>query len=157
MFKCLRVKMPGQKSFWRAKAALRRAAYIWNMDDAEREAEKERIVAAAQYTKFYNRRSDSFATGLIRRVKKRLKHKHIKYKVDDKRKHVSEIELSFKKLAFKTEIENRTEQLEAVKAALEKKCGILYCATNAGKTNIAAGIIQKAPHKRVLYVVHRIG
>ena len=154
MFRCLRVKT--KENWFRTRAVLKHSAYIYNLPEDEQDEEREKIIENSQYVKFYDLRTYSFLSGLLPRVRKFLKKKHIKFKVIDERKPIPPFNISFKKLPFDG-IEDRPEQVDAVKAALEKGRGILGCATNAGKTLISASIIAKVQPKRVLYLVHRVG
>jgi superfamily II DNA or RNA helicase len=163
MFKCLRVRVQDKGSFWRAKKMLEyKRNYIHSLPEEEQEAEREKIIEASKYIKFYNRRTDSFATGLLHRVKKYLKHKRIKYRTKELRKPVPVSGKHFKRIKFQDKIEQRDEQIRAVKQALDAGRGIIACATNAGKTDMAAAIIyefwkQTGKVPQVLFIVHRKG
>ena len=52
--------------------------------------------------------------------------------------------------------ELRDYQIEAFDAAVKHSGGILWMATNAGKTRVAGAIIKAYPEKRFLYLVHRL-
>jgi superfamily II DNA or RNA helicase len=161
MFGALRVK--DKNGFWRAKSALRRLAYA-NISDEDREEQEEKIKEEAKYIKFYERRSDSFGTGLLSKVRKHLKKHGIRFKIKNERKPVLQFQ-PIKKLHFVDKVEDRPEQVEMVNAALLKGRGIIYAATNAGKTEVASGIISelyrqnssKRNPRSVLFFVHRVG
>ncbi len=140
MFEVLRVK--DKNSWWRAKAMLRKQAYVFSLPEDEKKEEIERINEDARWIKFYDRRTDTFATGLLPRVKKFLRSHEVKLRIEDKRKKLP-VFRPIKKFHFQEQVETRTEQLVAVNAALIKGRGILHCATNAGKTIMAAAIISE--------------
>lgn len=160
MFRCLRVK--DKSAWWRQRAALKRVAYYhYIKDDEERDKKIEKLKASTKWIKFYDRRSDTFATGLLSRVRKFLKKKGIKFHVEDQRPKFSEFK-EVKRFHFKDKVESRPEQIDTVNKALRKGRGIIHCATNFGKTEVACAIVsefhrqaQKVP--RVLFLIHRAG
>lgn len=152
MFHCLRVKNPN--AYWQARRQLQFAAYSNRLNGKERE----KILLRAKYVRFYDRRTDSFRTGLLPRVLAYLKKKGLRYEVEDKRKQsVRYRNKPLEKFHFKIPVEHRPEQTAAVQAALNNKRGILACSMNFGKTLAAAGILAECPANiHVLYLVHRI-
>lgn len=160
MFRCLRVK--DKSAWWRQRAALKRVAYYHYIKNEEKRDRKiEQLKASTTWIKFYDRRSDTFATGLLKRVSKFLEKKGIRfvtqYKCDDL-PHFREV----KKLEFEDEVENRPEQIQIVNKALRTGRGIIYAATNAGKTECASAIIAEYYRQlrrvpRVLFLIHRAG
>jgi len=155
------LRIEDKNSYWKARAALRRMAYFYGTEE-EREAKKEEIIEASQWIKFYDGRSKSFLTGLLPRVLKALEKQGALYDVQDSRTKFQGEFLPIKKFSFLDEVEKRPEQISAVNKALKAKRGILHCATNFGKTEVAAGviaqyIIQVPDHRiSVLFLVHRI-
>jgi superfamily II DNA or RNA helicase len=51
-------------------------------------------------------------------------------------------------------IELRPDQIRVINAALEYGCGLMHCATGAGKTEIGSAIIKVLTEKRCLFLVH---
>ena len=51
-------------------------------------------------------------------------------------------------------IELRPDQTRVIKAALKEGCGLMHCATGAGKTEIGTAIIKVLAEKRCLFLVH---
>ncbi len=160
MFRCLRVK--DKSSYWRQRYALKRVGYFSDVQDPdERNKKIEQLKESTRWIKFYDRRSDTFATGLLGRVKRFLLKKGIKFSVTDHRQKIPQFK-KVTKFHFEDKVETRPEQLEAVNAALQRGRGIIHMATNAGKTECACAIIveyyrqtQQVP--RVLFLAHRVG
>lgn len=164
MYECLRVK--DKHSYWRARFILKKLGLLSVPKEAdpdpERVAKYEKIVTAAQWIKFYNKRNDSFATGLLKTVKKWLDEKDILYKVINKRRPKLEFDESDVKFNFKSKVEERQEQLAVLRLALNKGCGILHCAPNFGKTEVACAIIaawfkKTGKMPRTIFIIHRRG
>ena len=155
MYHALRVR--DKSGSWKAFRLLRRLSFFHGQENRKHKIEK--IKEQSKWVKFYNLRNDSFCSGLLERVTKYLESKHIEYVVKDYRPKIAKFE-KVETVSFEDEVETRPEQLVAINAALQKGRGILSCATNAGKTLVAAAVISEA-HKRgsnrVLYLVHRVG
>ncbi len=79
--------------------------------------------------------------------------KHI-FKLEDKRT-PSIIDVRYHTVFKDNDIELRGYQKESVQAAIDKKVGILYLGTSAGKTFISAEIIKRL-NRRTLFLVNRI-
>jgi superfamily II DNA or RNA helicase len=106
---------------------------------------------------FFDKRSNTFPTGLLETVLKVLESP---VNIEDMRK--------LREVTVEDEIQLhddggmitlRDYQYDAVKAAIDKRRGIVNVATNGGKTEIASGIIkQLLPHLRgsetILFVTH---
>jgi superfamily II DNA or RNA helicase len=129
-----------------------------NNDDIDRLVD---LCLSAKYIRFYDGRNDSFGTGLLGRVKKYLRRKCIGFSVEDHRVPLPNLLTEGEaKFSFQDEFENRDEQYAVIKAACTKGCGILHCATNFGKTDVAAAI-AKVWHEKfskwpsVLFLIHR--
>jgi len=155
MLVCLRIKDP--RGFWKAKAILRRLAYL---PPDVRNARVEQIKQSSQWIKFYNLRNKSFGTGLLGLVRKHLKTSKLPFRVKDCRRHLPVQDPEGATFIFQDKIEDRPEQVKALRAALKAGRGILHCATNAGKTEIAAGIVAWVQKRlrdtpRTLFLVHR--
>jgi superfamily II DNA or RNA helicase len=161
MFEALRVE--DKNSFWKAKGTIRAMAMrgsFEGMDEEEKDAEISKIEEEAKWVKFYDRRTDSFGTGLYARVRKHLKLQHIKCQIVDGRKKVPRLEWKIKKFRFVDKVDLREEQISAVRQALLRGRGILHCATNFGKTEAACAIsseynYQRKTLPRVLFLIHR--
>jgi superfamily II DNA or RNA helicase len=157
LYKILRVE--DKSARWRAIQFLRSVRWFSNIKDKkERKKRVEEVKSNAEYIKFYDKRSRTFASGLVQIVKSKYPEK---IKIHDLRRPLPKFDLGFKKLDFMDEFEVRDEQLTAVRNALYNGRGILYCATNSGKTDMACGIISEFQNQqkvlpRVLYLVHRI-
>jgi len=99
----------------------------------------------------------TFARGLLSRVKRLSKLKGYKVRVVDKRKGVfPPIDTSKLKPDMLIGVRMDGEysyQLDAVKAALTGEAGVLFMATNAGKTEIATALIKVLHERSVLFVV----
>lgn len=160
MFEPIRVK--DKNAYWKVKTLIRRLAYLRHLPSGERDAKVEQIRMNMQYIKFYERRSDTFGTGLLGLVKAYLRRAGILFRVEDHRKPLPGFLDSEIKFKFKDKIEDRPEQVAVLKKALKRGCGILHCSTNFGKTEVAAAIIDMFRRKvghwpKVLFLVHRKG
>ena len=150
---CKALKLPNPNGYWIARKFLQKHAYLYH--DKEQVAKIEERYA---WIRFYDWRRRTFLSGLLTRATNYLDKQEIKYKVEDKRRKLENLP-PIKKLNIPGE--QRAEQIIAVNAALKYQRGILALATNAGKTNCAAAIIQELlyqkPNRSVLFLVHRIG
>lgn len=164
MFRSLRVR-DEKGAWWRAKAYLSKSVedfYSIPYQEQKEMIERESQKAKFQFIRFYDRRSDTFETGLIFKVEKYLNRKGINYKVIDKRNIPSHFK-PIDKLKFKDSVEDRPEQVNIVNEALTKGRGIIHAATNTGKTECACAIISEYSRQssgrvpRVLFLVHRSG
>ncbi|WCS68527.1 ATP-dependent RNA helicase [Bacillus phage vB_BsuM-Goe16] len=112
-------------------------------------------------TRFLNKKTGQFPTGLLSYVAKTLKRHGEEYEIVDNRTPVGysldkEITLSHKKLG---QITLRDYQYESVEKGLASSRGIINVATNGGKTEIACGIIKSIlPHlkkgQRIAFFTH---
>jgi superfamily II DNA or RNA helicase len=112
-------------------------------------------------TRFFNRVSGKFPTGLLSEVVAALRKIGEDPEIVDKRNAVEytlddEIKLGHKELGH---ITLRDYQYECVKKALESSRGIINVATNGGKTEIACGIIKSIlpnlkPGDRIAFFTH---
>ena len=112
-------------------------------------------------TRFLNKKTGQFPTGLLSYVAKTLKKHGEEYEIVDNRTPVGysldkEITLSHKKLG---QITLRDYQYESVEKGLASSRGIINVATNGGKTEIACGIIKSIlPHlkkgQRIAFFTH---
>jgi hypothetical protein len=145
MFQCLRVK--DKNAYWKMQHIIRKVVGSFYLSSDERDKRIAKVKAESGYIKFYELRGNSFGTGLLRRVVRHLKTLRIPYRVTDFRKHLvlSEEGARFR---FREKVEIRPEQISVLRIALRKKSGIIHCATNAGKTIIAAGIIAEVDHQK---------
>lgn len=153
MFKALRVR--DKNSYWKSRYLLRKFAYLG-------EEKLEQIEKRAKWVRFYNRRDDSFSTGLLPRVERRLRKQGVEYRIRDQRREIPTRGEAFKKVNFMDEIEARPEQITLIKTALRCGKGILHAATNFGKTEVACAIIaayreQTGRVPRCLFLIHRAG
>lgn len=153
MFKALRVK--NKNAYWAARFLIQKYAYLG-------EEKIEQIKRDSAYTRFYNRRDDSFATGLLPRVLRRLRRKKVGVKVEDRRGPIQTSGKRFQGVRFLDDVEVRDEQTRLIRAALESGTGILHAATNFGKTEVACAIVesfhsQLREEPRTLFLVHRAG
>lgn len=161
MFHCLRVR--DKNSYFRAQATIKALAYrgvFYGMDEKERKEKMEEITQSAQWVKFYDRRTDSFASGLLPRVQAFLKKREIEYRLRDRRKENPLKEHRFHRVHFLDKIEARPEQVKVIQNALSQGRGILHCATNFGKTEVACAIAAEFLHQtgkvpRILFLIHR--
>jgi superfamily II DNA or RNA helicase len=92
-----------------------------------------------------------FQTGLLPRVCQLLEKHGLEYSVND---HREESEPEFF-MPTNGEKPLRPYQIEAVRSAVENKCGILRMATGAGKTRVASEIVSQL-ERRTVILVHRI-
>jgi superfamily II DNA or RNA helicase len=99
----------------------------------------------------------TFSKGLLHRVRALLVTQGVRAKTRDLRKKVAPpIDLSTVWADMLHGVSMTGEysyQLEAVKAALKEEAGILFMATNAGKTEISTAIIKALEGRTVLFVV----
>ena len=100
---------------------------------------------------FYFRKWHGFPTGLLPMVVKLLDSLNARYEIADQCQVIPRDQWHPLRLRG---IELRDFQRDTVHAALERKRGILFHATNAGKTESACGIIQTL-HAPTLWVTHR--
>lgn len=157
LYKILRLK--DKSAEWRALQFLRRVSWFRRIRDEKKRKKKiEEVKHQSSYIKFYDKRSSTFASGLVPYVKERF---HGKLEIHDLRKPLPKFDLTFKSFDFQDEeVEVREEQLAMVRKALLLGRGILHCATNSGKTEMACGIIaeykkQLGKTPRVLLLIHR--
>lgn len=157
LYKILRLK--DKSGEWRALQFLRRVSWFRRIKDKKkRKKQIEQVKHQSSYIKFYDKRSETFASGLVPYVKE---HFHGEIKVRDLRKPLPKFDLTFESFDFQDEeVEVREEQLAMVRKALLLGRGILHCATNSGKTEMACGIIaeykkQHGKTPRVLLLIHR--
>lgn len=163
MFKALRVE--DKRSWFRAQMLIRQQAYRYrHLKGAKRDKEIEKIKQEAKFIRFYDRRSDSFGSGLLPRVKHHLERLGIAYRIDEQRRKIRLRADLVGKFHFRdgSKIEVRAEQVETVAKAISSGRGIIHCATNFGKTEVAAAIIaeyfeQKEKAPRVFFLIHRKG
>jgi superfamily II DNA or RNA helicase len=148
-----------KSSEWRALQFLRSVNFFTRIKDKEkRKKQVEKIKAQSRWLKFYDKRSDTFASGLLSYVHQNYPSE---LEVHDLRKPLPKFKLDFKKFDFNDEVEVREEQLSVVRAALSAGRGILHCATNFGKTEAACAIISEFKRQtgrtpKVLYLIHQI-
>lgn len=152
LYRCLRVR--DKNSYFRAQYLIRKYGYM-------SEEKKEKIIESVKFIRFYDARKKTFGSGLLSRVKKKLKEKGIKYKITDNRKPLPRFEDKDVRFRFKDKIEARPEQIEVLRKAVKAGSGILAAAVNFGKSEIAAALIDilhrktgQIPH--TLFLVHRI-
>jgi superfamily II DNA or RNA helicase len=161
MFEALCVE--DKNSFWKAKGTIRAMAMrgaFEGMDEEEKDDAIKKVEEEAKWVKFYDRRTDSFGSGLFKRVRKHLKLQHIKCEVLDHRQKVRTTGEGIRRLRFSDKVDVRGEQISAVRKALSRGRGILHCATNFGKTEVACAICAEYNHQRkefprVLFLIHR--
>jgi superfamily II DNA or RNA helicase len=161
MYECIRVK--DKNSFWKAKATIRAMAYrgaFGGMSEDEKQEEIERIEQETKWVKFYDRRTNSFGTGLFKRVCNHLQRMGTRVKILDHRTKIRTSGQGVRKPIFRDKVEVRQEQVDAVRAALTRGKGILHCATNFGKTEVACWICDEYRRQcnkipRVLFLIHR--
>lgn len=99
----------------------------------------------------------TFPKGLLSRVKRLMAQHSLVPKIIDHREKLPKPDLScvhadmlHNGLSMSGDYDY---QLDVVKKALEQQAGVLALATNAGKTNVASGIISALKNRTVLYVV----
>lgn len=98
----------------------------------------------------------TFPKGLMPRLKKLLREAGYKVmKTKDERDRLpGELQLSRVKPGMLVGIALRDDQIRVINAALKQGCGLLHCATGAGKTEIGAAILKVLFEKRTLFLVH---
>jgi len=101
------------------------------------------------FTRFYNRGTGQFYTGLLGYVKSHLTD--AEFEEIDVRQKVS----SCSNILFLKGITPRPYQEQMIAAAVEKERGIICAPPNAGKTEVAAGIIQVLGHPANFFT-HRL-
>lgn len=162
MFHALRVK--SKDSYFKAQATIRAMAYrgaFRDLKKKEKDEKIEQITQAAKWVKFYNRRTDSFSSGLLPSVERYLQKRKIAYKIRDRRKENPLEAHRFHRVHFLDKIEARPEQIKVIQNALSKGRGILHCATNFGKTEVACAIVSEFERQtgkipRVFFLIHRV-
>lgn len=101
------------------------------------------------YIRLYNMYSGKFLTGLLNRVISILEEENIAYRIEDKRRkpqvELKEINLNGVTL--------RDYQIEAVEKGIQAGRGIFDMSVGAGKTEIAAALIQRLDVP-TLFIVH---
>jgi len=99
----------------------------------------------------------TFPKGLLSRVQALLAKQSVKAKVRDLRKHIlPAVPLSgvHADMLEGVSMDGRYSfQLDAVKSALKAQSGIIFIATNGGKTSIAAAMIKALDQHTILFVV----
>lgn len=94
------------------------------------------------YTRLFNKKKGMFPTGLLERVKRALKKnfKDIQFTIEDLRNFKDKVpdvrEVSLKGITL------RKHQVLAANAMLKKKHGVLWAATNSGKTEVAIAVLK---------------
>jgi superfamily II DNA or RNA helicase len=157
LYRILRVSDKSAK--WRALQFLRSVNFFTKIRDKKERKEKvEQVKAQSQWIKFYDRRSRTFASGLLGYVRE---HYPGELKIRDLRKPLPEFKLGFKEFDFNDKVETREEQLGVVRSALSAGRGILFCATNFGKTEAASAIAAEFKRQtgrvpKILYLIHQI-
>jgi superfamily II DNA or RNA helicase len=161
MFRALRLK--DKNAYWKQQFLLKKFGYF--SKSKNKEAKIEQLKEETKYIKFYNARSRSFASGLLGRVRNRLRRESIDCKIQDRRKSSPNLQ-PVRRLRLlnnaEKQVEQRPEQLLAVNGVIARRRGILHCSTNFGKTEVAAAIIAELQQQwnrtpRVLFLVHRLG
>ena len=104
----------------------------------------------------YGKLRGTFPRGLLKRVKTLLKELRVRYRVRDLRK-IKPRQLATCRVPadFLKGITLRPYQRKAARRALKARGGILWLATNAGKTEVAAAIIKTLDKERALFLVHK--
>ncbi len=101
----------------------------------------------------------TFPKGLLSRVEEYLEEEGVQYDLIDHRKNVlsdSDIDLSVVHADMLEGVSMSgmySFQLPIVKTALKMQSGILWLATNSGKSEVAAAVIKAMPDLNVLFVV----
>lgn len=151
------LRIEDKNAYWRERFLLKKFAYFKGIaDEGTRNEKIEQLRSSVRYVKFYDGRTKSFLTGLLPRVIKGFKRDGVRYHLVDKRKKFDAFK-PIKKFRFVDDVEIRPEQIKAVNAALAEHRGIIACATNAGKTEMAAAIIAECTlGTKVLFLVHRM-
>lgn len=98
----------------------------------------------------------TFPKGLMKRLKRLLREAGYKVmKTKDERERVhGDVDLGRVTPGMLSGITLRPDQTKVINAALEAGCGLLHCATGAGKTEIGSAIIKVLVEKRTLFLVH---
>lgn len=103
----------------------------------------------------------TFPRGLLARVKALFVEMGVEYKVKDLRKNkakpadLSKLSKTMLKDPEAGHITLRSYQVKAARRALKRGHGILWLATNAGKTEVACAIMSVLKHERALFLVHK--
>ena len=94
------------------------------------------------YTRLFNKSKKAFPTGLFERVKRALKKKDkgVVFDIEDLRTFKTDIK-DIKKVKLKG-VTLRKHQIAAANAMLKQKHGVLWAATNSGKTEVAIAVIK---------------
>lgn len=101
--------------------------------------------------------SNTFPAGLKKRVKALLLESGYAVKVADKREKLPPADLTRLQPGMLSGIVLRDYQLESARRALKRGYGILWLATNAGKTEVASAMIKVLGEHRTLFLVHKKG
>jgi len=98
----------------------------------------------------------TFPKGIMPRLKKLLREAGYKVmKTKDERTVVhGDFDRARVQSGMLSGIELRPDQIRVINAALEYGCGLMHCATGAGKTEIGSAIIKVLTEKRCLFLVH---
>lgn len=106
---------------------------------------------------FFDRRTRSFPTGLLHKVKAAILGAGFRVqKIYDRRPAPPVLPYDSIRSDMLVGLTLYDYQLDAIRAFVEKRCGIIWAATNAGKSACASGIIKVLPPDAwVLYVVHK--
>lgn len=110
----------------------------------------------------FNKNTGIFPRGLLARVEALLSEAEVRYRVCDLRTNRVIKPVDWSKLS-KTMLKDprsghivlRSYQMKAIRRALKAQGGILWLATNAGKTEVAAAIMMMLQHERALFLVHK--
>lgn len=98
----------------------------------------------------------TFPRGLLGRVKTLLDELKVRYRVRDSRKSKPpRVDLTTLTPDVLRGITLRPYQLRAARRAVKRRAGILWLATNAGKTEVACAIMRVLRGERVLFLVHK--
>lgn len=99
----------------------------------------------------------NFPRGLLQRVQALLDEAKVTYTVDDLRKRpaLAPVALDKIKPGMLKGITLRAYQVEAARRALAAERGILWLATNAGKTEVACAMMKVLKECHVLFLVHK--
>lgn len=105
----------------------------------------------------FSKAANTFPAGLRKRVRTLLKEATYKVKTIDQRKLLPDPNLKLLTPGMLKGITLRDYQLESARKALEVGHGILWLATNAGKTEVASAMIKVLYEHRTLFLVHKKG
>lgn len=157
MFRALRLK--DKNAFWKARFLIKKLTG-YGMSEEERTEKIAKIKESAKWIKFYDRRTDSFASGLLPRVRTFLSKREVESKVRDLRRGKLPNFETASRFRFKGKVERRPEQIEILNKSLEAGSGLIHAATNAGKTEMAIGIVAEWRHTvgrlpNTIFLVHR--